>query len=93
MQKPRRQYGCSKCNVKLDNSNNGPKGYSSHHILPKKWYHGTGRTIVLCRACHDILEAIIKSAEGKGKTKLDKETYEMLCENFIHSAYWDRSYE
>jgi len=93
MQKERREKKCSKCNCRFDNSNNGPRCYTEHHIWPERWFNGNGPKQVYCRQCHDVLEAIIKSAEGgkkKKKTKLAKKTYEMLNHNFLMSKYWDK---
>jgi transcription elongation factor Elf1 len=36
---------------------------SSHHILPKRNFGNVGRTVLICRACHDELENLIRKAE------------------------------
>lgn len=89
-QKLRRQGYCKKCLCILDRSNNGPQAYTEHHIYPKAHYNGIGPTEVLCRNCHDLAELVIKSAEGKKRKKLDKETYWMLHTNFMEDNWYDK---
>lgn len=93
MERKKHQGHCTKCGCNLDKSNNGPNAYTEHHILPKRWFNGDGPKQLLCRTCHDVLEAIIKSAEGGKngrKRKLTEKTYYMLNTNFLKSEYWTR---
>ena len=51
---------------------------SSHHVLPKRYFDDIGKTVTLCRACHDKLERYIKQAEV-----LPAERYIELFEEFV----------
>lgn len=39
---------CSNCGTK--------RKLTRHHIFPKRFYHGDGPVMILCRYCHDELE-------------------------------------
>jgi len=42
---------CAKCGCNND--------LTIHHIFPRCWFKGYGLKIVLCRSCHDRIEALI----------------------------------
>ena len=61
---------CPKChrNVRL----------TRHHILPKRFFKGSGDRILICRLCHDELELRIPQ-----KTKLTEEEYYQILYKFL----------
>jgi C4-type Zn-finger protein len=52
---------------------------SNHHILPVRYFGDVGRTVLICRACHDILETMIREAEI-----LPAERYIEIFEEFVN---------
>jgi len=51
---------------------------TKHHVWPKRFFHGEGDRVHLCRFCHDELELMIPY-----EPKLSKETYEKILETFL----------
>lgn len=55
-----------------------------HHILPKCHYRGSKQTIELCRECHDEIETIILSLEGRDRKGRRNRLPEFFYRNLIN---------
>jgi hypothetical protein len=75
---------CCKCG--------NPNNIERHHVLPKRYFRGSGGKVPLCVDCHFKVEQLIRKAEirrkpnGKRKlVKLSKEQYLLIMIYFIKS--------
>lgn len=77
--KPARNYGqCVKCGKFFN--------LTTHHVLPKRYWHGMGEVAFLCRKCHDLLEEAIFQTE-----KLPQEIYQAIFTEFLEGESGDDS--
>lgn len=52
---PRKVKECPACGV--------VKPMTRHHVMPKRFFSGKGKTELICRDCHDKLELYIPHSE------------------------------
>ena len=64
---------CPKCGVKGN--------LTRHHILPKRFFHGEGDTMLICRLCHDELENKIPF-----KIRLTEDEYYLILDKFLRKG-------
>jgi hypothetical protein len=67
---------CPKCGAKCN--------LTTHHILPKRFWHGSGNTLLICRDCHDKLETHIP-----WKPRLTKEEYLRIVNDFLKGGVYE----
>jgi C4-type Zn-finger protein len=55
---------------------------STHHILPQRYFGDVGKTVMMCRKCHDLIEKMITEQEC-----LAPELYIEIFEKFERRMY------
>ena len=59
---------------------------TGHHILPCRHFYGIGSLMILCRDCHDILEAKIRTRERDCGKKLTQSHYAQIARDLISGS-------
>jgi hypothetical protein len=55
---------------------------SEHHILPRRWFGDTDKKALMCRVCHDELEALIHQLE-RALLVANQQMYIDVCRKFL----------
>lgn len=66
------------------------KPLTKHHIYVQRFYGKNPSVILLCRGCHNEIEAILRSAEMDRGGKLRHWEYLQIVKVFIKEVFYDQ---